>query len=235
MLMSVVLLVEKERLVPNILVLRHSAGFEHSYLPDCEVVFKQLGIEHGWNVTTTHRLDKVTPESLAKLDLLVFATTGNLDFSAEQKTAIIDFVHVGKAFFGVHNATDTGYDWPQYGAMLGGWFDGHPWHQQVGIIVENTDHPATRMLGERFEVTDEIYTFKDWDRSKTNVLMRIDNDSVDLAKGNREDHDYAMGWYHNFGSGRVIYTGLGHPDALWYEDWFRQHITGCVNWALGQD
>ena len=221
--------------MPSILVLRHSAGFEHSYLPDCEVAFKQLGAEHDWQVTTTHRLDKVTPESLAKLDLLVFATTGNLDFSAAQKAAIIDFVHSGKAFFGVHNATDTGYDWPEYGAMLGGWFNGHPWHQQVGIIVEDTGHPATRMLGERFEVTDEIYTFKNWDRSNTHVLMRIDNNSVDLAKGNRDDQDYAMGWCHDFGSGRVIYTGLGHPDVLWREDWFRQHITGCVNWALGQE
>ena len=113
--------------------------------------------------------------------------------------------------------------------MLGGWFNGHPWHQQVGIIVEDTGHPATRMLGTRFEVTDEIYTFKNWDRQKTHVLMRIDNDSVDLTKGNRDDHDYAMGWCH------VIYTGLGHPDALWHQDWFRQHITGCVNWALDRD
>ncbi|MDA0335500.1 MAG: hypothetical protein O2782_10070, partial [bacterium] len=73
--------------MPNILVLRHSAGYEHSYLPDCEVAFKQLGAAHNWNVATTHHLNKVTPESLAKLDLLVFATTGNLDFSAEQKAA----------------------------------------------------------------------------------------------------------------------------------------------------
>jgi len=208
----------KGKTLPNILVLRHSAGYEHSYLPDCEITFKQLGAEHGWKVSTTHRLDKVTAESLSQLDLLVFATTGNLDFSQEQKAAIIAFVNDGKGFLGVHNATDTGYDWPEYGAMIGGYFNGHPWHEQVGILVEDTGHPATRMLGERFEVTDEIYTFKNWDRARTHVLMRIDNDSVDLAKGNREDHDYAMGWCHNFGKGRVIYTGLGHPDALWYED-----------------
>ena len=189
---------EMKATAPKILVLRHSAGYEHSYLPDCEVAFKQLGAEHGWHVTTTHRLDKVSPEALADLDLLVLATTGNLDFSEEQKSALIDFVRGGKALFGVHNATDTCYDWPEFGVMMGGWFNGHPWHQQVGIIVEDTDHPATRMLGERFEVTDEIYTFKAWDRSKTHVLMRIDNDSVDLGKGNRDDHDYAMAWCHDY-------------------------------------
>lgn len=221
--------------MPDILVLRHSAGFEHSYLPDCEVAFKQLGAAQGWSVRTTHRLDKVTPEALDSLDLLVFATTGNLDFSDEQRTAILDFVRHGKAFLGVHNATDSCYDWPEYGQMLGGYFNGHPWHEKVGVLVEDTDHPATRMLGERFEVVDEIYTFKDWDRARTHVLMRIDNDSVDISRGNRDDHDYAMGWCHEFGEGRVIYTALGHPDALWYEDWFRQHLVGCVDWALGKD
>ena len=68
--------------------------------------------------------------------------------------------------------------------------------------------------GDGFRVTDEVYTFKEWDRSKTNVLVRIDNDTVDLSKGNCEDQGYAMGWYHDYGWGRVIYTVLGHPDVL---------------------
>ena len=110
-------------------------------------------------------------------------------------------------------------------------FNGHPWHQEVGIIVEDTNHPATKMLGDYFRVTDEIYTFKNYDHNKTHVLMRIDNETVDLKKGNREDNDYAMGWCHEYGKGRVMYTALGHPDALWHEDWFHAHITGCIKWA----
>ena len=216
----------------NILMLRHSAGFEHSYLPDAEVAFKQIGAGQDWRVQTTHHLNHITPERLEQLDLLVFATTGNLDFNDEQKESIIAFIRSGKGFLGVHNATDTGYDWPEYGDMIGGYFDGHPWHQEVGVLVEDKSHPATRMLGDRFRVTDEIYTFRAWDRSKTHVLMRIDNDSVDLAKGNRDDHDYALGWCHSYGEGRVMYTALGHPDALWHEAWFREHILGCMRWAL---
>lgn len=217
----------------NILFLRHSAGFEHSYLPDAEVAFKQIGKANDWGVLTTHRLDRITAENLEKFDVLAFATTGNLDFDADQKQAVLDFVKNGKGFLGVHNATDSCYEWPEYGEMLGGYFAGHPWHQEVGIVVEDTTHPATKMLGEHFMVTDEIYTFKNYDRDKTHVLMRIDNDTVDLEKGNREDHDYAMGWCHAYGDGRVMYTALGHPDALWHEDWFREHITGCIKWAAG--
>lgn len=215
----------------NILMLRHSAGFEHSYLPDAEVAIKQIGKANDWRVQTTHRLDRISPDNLANLDVLIFATTGNLPFSDEQKQAVLDFVRGGKGFVGIHNATDTGYDWPEYGEMIGGYFAGHPWTQEVNVIVEDQDHPATRMLGESFRVFDEIYTFKNWDRDETHVLMRIDNDSVDLSKGNREDHDYALGWCHTYGDGRVMYTGLGHPDELWHEDWFRDHIAGCIKWA----
>jgi len=216
----------------NVLMLRHSAGFEHSYLPDAEVAFKQIGIEKNWNVETTHDVTRLTVEKLSTLDLLVFATTGNLPLTNNQKETVIDFVKNGKAFMGVHNATDTGYDWPDYGEMLGGYFNGHPWHQEVDVIVEDTNHPATCMLNEKFSLTDEIYTFKCWEREKTHVLMRIDNDSVDLEKGNREDNDYALAWCHEYGDGRVMYTGLGHPDQLWHEKWFRGHILGGMSWAL---
>jgi uncharacterized protein len=217
----------------NVLMLRHSAGFEHSYLPDAEVALKQIGKKNGWRVNTTHRCESVNADSLKQLDVLVFATTGELPFSAEQQQALLAFVRGGKGFFGIHNAADTCYQWAEYGELVGGYFNGHPWTQEVGVIVEDRNHPATRMLGEKFKVFDEIYTFKSWDRKKTRVLMRLDNTTVDLAKGNRADHDYGMGWCHEYGNGRVIYTALGHPDELWHQDWFRQHIEGCLKWAGG--
>tara|TARA_Y100000588_G_scaffold368231_2_gene435876 strand:+ start:904 stop:1104 length:201 start_codon:yes stop_codon:yes gene_type:complete len=65
--------------------------------------------------------------------------------------------------------------------------------------------------------------------------MRIDNETIDLEKGNRDDHDYAMGWCHAYGNGRVLYTALGHPDVLWHEAWFLEHIGGCIRWATGME
>jgi len=217
----------------NILLLRHSLGFEHTYLPDAEVAFKQLAAKHDWNVRTTHRLDRISAENLEKLDVLAFATTGNLPFDDSQKQAILEFVRGGKGFLGIHNATDSCYDWPEYGEMLGGYFNGHPWHEEVGVVVEDTNHPSTRMLGESFRVKDEIYTFKNWDREKTHVLFRLDNESVDVSKGNRDDDDYALAWCHEYGEGRVMYSGLGHPDDLWRQGWFLEHIVGCVRWVAG--
>ncbi len=215
----------------NVLMVCYSGGFEHSYLPDAEVAIKQLGQQLGWKVATTHLLRLLTPENLAKLDMLILATSGNLPLDDIQKEALLVFVRGGKALVGIHNAADTCYDWREYGAMLGGWFAGHPWTQEVNVIVDDPAHPAMRPLPRHFRVYDEIYTFKNWDRARTHVLMHLDNDSVDLSKGTRADHDYALAWCHDYGAGRVIYTALGHPDALWHESWFLAHIEDCLKWA----
>ena len=216
----------------KVLMLRHSAGFEHSYLPNAEVAVKEIATSSGlYQALTTHHCQWITADNLAKFDVLVFATTGELPLDDAQKKALVDSVQNGKGFVGIHNGADTFHKWPEYGAMLGGYFNGHPWSQEVVVKVEDTDNPATRHLGKSFKVTDEIYTFRNWDRKKTHVLMSLDNSSVDISKGNRPDHDYALGWCHDYGKGRVMFTALGHPDDLWAQPWFRQHILGCIKWA----
>jgi type 1 glutamine amidotransferase len=99
--------------------------------------------------------------------------------------------------------------------------------------VEDRDHPAVSMLGPSFRVTDEIYVMEDWERSRTHVLMSLDNASVDISKGPRADQDYALGWCHPYGEGRVIYTAFGHFEELWDERWFMDHLLGCIRWAAG--
>ncbi|MGD2175919.1 MAG: ThuA domain-containing protein [Candidatus Brocadiaceae bacterium] len=211
---------------------RHSEGFEHAYLPHAEVAIKEMGRKSGlFEAVTTARSRLITADHLAGYDILVFATTGELPLDDDQKAALLDFVRGGKGFVGIHNATDTLYEWPEYGEMIGGYFNGHPWTQEVRVNVEDTEHPATRMLGESFAVTDEIYTFRNWDRDSTHVLMSLDGDSVDVSKGNRDDGDYALGWCHEYGDGRVIYSALGHPPELWEQPWFLDHVLACIKWA----
>ncbi len=216
----------------RVLMSRHSEGWEHSFLPHAEVVVKKLGIESGlYEAVTTARSTLITAEELAKYDVLVMATTGELPWAEEQKQAVLDFVRGGKGLFGIHNATDTFYKWAEYGEMLGGYFDGHPWTQEVAVKVEDTEHPATCMLGESFRLFEEIYTIKNFDRSKTHLLMSLDTDSVDLAQDKKGHDEYPMGWCHEYGEGRVIYSALGHPDELWDEQWFQEHILACIKWA----
>ncbi len=218
----------------KILMLTHSAGFKHDYLPVASEVVKELGKESGaFEATTTEDCSLINADNLKNYDALIFATTGELPMSDEQKTALIDFVSSGKAFIGIHNATDTFYNFSEYGEMIGGYFSGHPWTQEVVICVEDRNHPSTRHLDESFKVSDEIYTHRNWSRDKTHVLMSLDNDSIDLSKGNREDNDYAMAWCHDYGKGRVFYTALGHPKEIWQDERLRKHLLGGILWAMG--
>ncbi|MDQ2799582.1 MAG: ThuA domain-containing protein [Armatimonadota bacterium] len=219
----------------KLLYVTHSAGYRHEVLPYSQEVLKRLGSEAGaFEADCTDDVATVNWDDLARYDAVAFCTTGSLPMSDAAKNALIDFVKGGKAFIGIHNATDTFYDFAPYGEMVGGYFNGHPWHQEVGIIVEDRTHPATRDLPEHFHIHDEIYTHKNWSREKTHVLMRLDNSTVDLEKaaGNRDDNDFAMAWCHPFGAGRVFYTALGHGEPTWSSELFHKHLLGGIRWAM---
>ncbi|MEC8111836.1 MAG: ThuA domain-containing protein [Pseudomonadota bacterium] len=41
-----------------------------------------------------------------------------------------------------------------------------------------------------------------------------------------------MAWYQeNVDGGRSFHTALGHPEGIYDNPWFRQHIMGAVWWA----
>ena len=93
-----------------------------------------------------------------------------------QKKDMLSFIHDdGKGFVGIHAALDTNYKWPEYGEMIGGWFDEHPWTTfNAPIINEDPDFPAVRHFPKSFVKYDEIYQPKDWSRDKVNVLLSLD-------------------------------------------------------------
>lgn len=232
----------------KLLVVTHAAGFKHRVVdrpsPDnlslVEKTLKALGEQSGaFDVTFVYSKEdcqKVTPLTLKQYDGIFFYTTGNMPFPKETKKALLEFVKSGKGFIGVHSATDTYYNIPEYGEMIGGYFDGHPWHQKVTIKVEDMKHPATRPLGKSFEITDEIYQFRHpWSRGRVRVLMSLDNSSVDTDKEGvkRLDKDFALAWVRTYGKGRVFYTALGHREEVWQDERFQEHLLKGIRWALG--
>ena len=219
----------------QLFVLTHSAGFRHSYITTAVEILTRLGESTGlFRVYATEGCKELRPRGLGEGSALMFLTTGELPLTPDQKEGLIEFVKAGGGFVGVHNATDTLYGFEGYGDMLGGYFQGHPWTQEVQVIVEDRTHPSTRHLPSKFKVVEEVYTHKKWSCSRTRVLIRLDNSSVDLTKGTRSDEDYALTWCHGYGHGRVFYTGFGHFNSLWREEWFQKHILGGVACAMGE-
>jgi type 1 glutamine amidotransferase len=218
-----------------VLYLTHAAGFQHGVLPLSENVLREIGTaSRAFEVTVARDSSLVSRESLRDYDAVVFYTSGELPLSDVQKKALLDFVRSGKGFAGIHSATDTLYSWPEYGELIGGYFDGHPWHQEVAIETEDPVHPSTRHLVPAFRITDEIYQFRSFIREQVHGLLRLDNNSVNLSVPgvNRSDGDFALAWTRPFGSGRVFYTALGHREEVWQDKRFQQHLLNGIRWTM---
>jgi type 1 glutamine amidotransferase len=219
----------------RVLYVTQSVGFKHDVLPLSEKILADVGRAHGFDVTVTGDASTITTKSLESYSAVVFYTTGELPMSEEQKTAFMAWIRSGKGFVGIHSATDTFYKWAQYGEMIGGYFDEHPWNTRVTMKVEDHVHPSTKHLGGTWTLADEIYQFKNYSRADKHVLLSLDVSSVNLgAKGvKRADRDFANAWYKSWGSGRVFYTALGHRPEVWQDPAYQQHLAGGITWAMG--
>ncbi len=156
---------------------------------------------------------------------------------AQQKADLLSFVHDdGKGFIGVHSATITFTSWPEYGEMIGGYFDEHPWGTfPAPILVEDPLFPGMQQWPRSFVLKDEIYQIRNYSRDKVRVLMRLDASMLDLsnAKVHRTDRDFAVTWVKKYGKGRVFYSTLGHPKENWDDLRLQEMYIGAIKWALG--
>jgi type 1 glutamine amidotransferase len=143
----------------------------------------------------------------------------------------------GKGFVGVHAALDTNYKWPEYGEMIGGWFDQHPWSTfNAPIVNEDPSFPAVRHFPKAFVKYDEIYQPKDWSRAKVNVLLSLDSTKLNYSNNpriHRTDHDFAVAWDKMYGKGYVFYSTLGHTEEAWNDPDIRKMYFEAIKWVLG--
>jgi type 1 glutamine amidotransferase len=214
----------------RVLMLTATRGFRHDSIPVARDVMGALAMSSGtFTVTATEDLSAFTGATLAGYDVIFFAlTTGELEFDPSQKAAIVSFVSGGKGFLGVHSATDTLYEWPDYGRLVGAYFKEHPWTQSATVQVEDTGHPSTTGLGDRFTLTEEFYTFRENPRPHVHVLLRLDPASVGSTG------DYPLAWTQSFGSGRSYYNALGHFQETWRDVRFQRQLIGAIQWAAGR-
>lgn len=193
------------------------------------------------DVTITQDGSDVTREELARYRAVVFFTAINPP--GVDVDGLVEWVRDGGAFVGIHSTANTYQGRPAFGAMLGARYDRRPWRTReapqtkVRVRVEDRAHPATRHLGDSFEVADDIYQFKDFDRAKVRLLLRLDPESLGLERPgvNRKDGDLPVSWAKEHGRGRVFYTALGDWEETWKDPRYRAHLIGGVRWAMGLD
>ncbi len=178
----------------KLLVFSRTNGFRHESIATGKIALTEMGKKTGaYEAVVSEELVNFEKDNIGQFDAICFLSTTQNPFSPfkeelekmsdEQKTKageyemqlkenLMAYVKGGGGFVGIHAATDTFYEWAEYGQMINGYFDGHPWGAgtKVSIKVEpgQEEHPLAEMFGgENMEFKEEIYQLKDpYDSSK---------------------------------------------------------------------
>jgi type 1 glutamine amidotransferase len=222
---------------PRVLYVTEARGYRHPVLPESEAILRRLAGEHGFELTVAHAAETaITPAALARLDVIVFYTTGELPLAEAQKSALLEFVRGGKGFVGLHSASDTFHRWPAYAELLGGRFRNHPWTQddEVTVRVDDRTHPVTRHLPATLRLTEEIYQIAGFRPERSRVLVSLDTEATRMDKPGIVNEAFPLVWWHPYGAGRVFYSALGHRPEVWRSAWYQTMVARAIRWAAGE-
>ena len=246
----------------KLLVFSRTNGFRHASIVTGKLALTEMGGKTGaYETVISDDLAMFEKDKIGEFDAICFLSTTQNAFApfkeemkkmsdAEKAAAkerelllkdnLMAYIKGGGGFVGIHSATDTFYEWKEYGEMMNGYFDGHPWMAgtRVNLYVEpgQEEHPLAVMFGgERLEFKEEIYQFKaPYDSSKVHMLLRLDPEKSAEVKGlKREDNDYGVSWARNWGKGRVFYSSIGHNHEMYWHPKVLLHYLAGVQWAIG--
>lgn len=213
-------------------------------------VIEQLGYETGlWDtfIRTDSNIAAMDPKrttgepasggpSLKMADAIFFLGHRDVPVDAQQKADLLKFVRDdGKGFVAAHTALTAWADWPEFGDLLGGRYDGHPWNTVAGSVINDApDFPATRHLPPSFTITDEFYQPSAFSRANARVLLRLDLSKLPAHPDvHVQNGDLPLVWAKQYGKGRVFYATFAHDAATWDLRDIRQMYLEAIKWALG--
>ncbi len=249
----------------SVLVFTKSSGFEHEVVktPDghpsiLEQAVKTLGEQHGFEVTASKDGRIFDSGDFKKNAALLFFTTGDLTTSGADgnppmspagKQALLDAVHSGLGFVGVHAAADTFHTQPDpkdlsnryiahgensdpYLRMLGGEFITHgsaPRLQAADLIVKDAKFPGLEGVKSPVSLTEEWYSLKDF-APDLHVILALDTRGMKGEPYQRPP--YPATWARMHGQGRVFYTAIGDRPENWSNPFFLNLLGGGIRWSI---
>jgi type 1 glutamine amidotransferase len=221
-------------------------AFQHDSVSHALATIERLGRESGafeTYIRTDSQLITKQPvpaparntRNLNYFDAIFYMGTGD-SLNERQKKDLMSFIKEdGKGFIGAHTGDDAFFEWPEFGEMIGGYFDNHPWGVfDAPVIVEDPNFPAMKIFPARFTIKDEIYQHKNFSRDQVHVLARLDASKLDFTKPNihRTDKDFPVAWAKMHGKGRVFYSTFGHADEAWDNPLVQKMYLEAVKWAM---
>jgi type 1 glutamine amidotransferase len=153
------------------------------------------------------------------------------------RQSLLDYVQNGGGLVVIHYAVAANRHWPGFQELMGASFLGHPWNEEIGVRVEEPDHPLTMAFGGAdFRLADEIYEYGDpWRRDQIRVLLSLDPTRTNMGVPwiHRPDDDFALAWVTTRGKGRLFVTSFGHRTELFWDPRVLQFYLDGVQFATG--
>ena len=214
---------------PHVLVFTKTKAYRHKNISDGVYALREIG-KGIFVVEQTEDSGVFTSDNLKRFSAVVFfSTTGDV-LNKEQQGAFEQYIHSGGGFVGIHAASDTEYDWPWYGQLVGAWFKDHTDIILATVRREDKTHISTIDFPDSWRRSDEWYRFRTNPRENVRVLVTVNDQDLGEVTMNG---DHPISWMHEFEGGRAWYTGMGHTKESFLEPEFRKHVLGGIVWAMG--
>jgi uncharacterized protein len=250
----------------SVLVFTKSSGFEHDVVKRAEGkpsivddTVTALGAKHSFHVGVTKDGRIFEDKHFHDYSAVVFFTTGDLTtlgtdgkppISPEGKQKLLDAIHEGMGFVGIHAAADTFHPQPDpkdlsnryiahgeqqdpYLKMLGAEFILHgstPRLQDANLIVNDPKFPGLEGVTSPVSFKEEWYSLKDF-ATDMHVILTLDTRGMTGACYQRAP--YPVTWVRMHGKGRVFYTAIGDRPENWKNEIFLNLLGGGVRWTIG--
>ncbi|HEY3755025.1 MAG TPA: ThuA domain-containing protein [Opitutaceae bacterium] len=251
-------------------------GYENGKPSLAERVLADHAASHGLAFSFSKDGSLFSRDYLSQFDAVMFYTTGDLlsrgkpgkdgkpkdgnpPMTPEGKQALLDAVHSGLGFAGLHAAADSfhtgetvltdthsgragryrnhGDRADPYVRMLGAEFIVHGRQQVSTVRVVDPAFPGMGGLGSGVTRKDEWYSLADFSHDLHVLLVQ---ETAGMVGTPYQRPPYPSTWARRHGRGRVFYTSLGHGDNglpggnCWTQSFFLDLVLGGLAWTTRQ-
>ena len=220
----------------KVLVLLSPAADHQKMMTAAKPFLEKMARENHFTAYITDDANVVNDANLKQYTVFVQLQEAPFDMTTSQQEALQKFIESGKGWVGIHAAGLTGTTFLAPGTPYWQWFEGfmggvvyspHPAFQKGMVIVEDHQHPVTKGLPAKFEISDEWYEFDKSPRGNVRVLATADEATYHQ---NKPMGDHPIIWV-NEKFRRMVYIGIGHDAALCSDPNFTLLVKNAINWA----
>jgi type 1 glutamine amidotransferase len=227
-------------------------------IPQAEYAMKLLGKKTGaFEPVVSDDVAMYLPENLKKFDAVIMNNSNGPwirptekdmpklsklgadidDAERVLRESLLNWVRNGGGIVAYHHSVGGNTNWPEFQELLGAGYWGHPWNEEVGVELDEPDHPLLEAFeGRNFRLAEEVFQFREpYSRQKLRVLLSLDTGTTNMGVPwiHRNDNDFALAWVHPYGKGRVFYCAFGHRTEIWWNPAILKFYLDAIQFATG--